>query len=278
VRNSLAGAGADVDGVETTFLDQFVNGGELADDGVDLDIHTQVPQVLNFGLHHFLRQTELGDTVHQHTARHVERFKHGYLMAELGQIGGTGQAARSGTDHSHFFAGGGGHFLRDNPVGQLPVGAEALDPADAHGLVFFAHCAVLLTLVFLGAYPAADGRQRVLLFQLLNGAGEIPLCSQLDESRNIDFHRAALAARFFLTLDAAVGFGYSDLLRVSKSYLAEVPGPHSRFLGRHFVFLRNNGLFRCFFFSHYFPPPQPQLHLCSAFAVYLSMASCSCGL
>ena len=119
-------AGADEHGLEAVLAHQLVDGHDAADDHVRLDLDTEGLQAVDFLLHDGLRQTELGDTVDQHAAGKVERFKHGDIVALLGKVARTGEAAGAGADDRDLRAdaaadSGEGGGLVDDLIGALIV-------------------------------------------------------------------------------------------------------------------------------------------------------------
>ena len=80
----------------------------------------------------------------------------------------------------------------------------------------------------LRADPAADGRQRVLLFYLLRRLRELPVLYQLHESRDVYLHGAAGAALRVLALQAAGGLGKRQLPGEAVRDLLEIPDPGAR--------------------------------------------------
>ncbi len=157
------GAGAEEYGVELAGQ-QLIHRGKLAHDGIELDVHAQRFYIINFSLHNLLRQPELGDAVHQHAAGGMQGFVHGYLVAELGQVGGGRQPGGARADNCHFLAGGRGQFggLSLFLVAKVPVRHVPFDAADGDGGVLLAQGADRFALSFLRADPAADGGERVL--------------------------------------------------------------------------------------------------------------------
>ncbi len=81
-------------GLVAVLAHQLVDGQHLADDHVALKIHAHLLQAVDLLLHDGLGQTELGDAVHQHAACHVQSLVNGDLIAQLGQVAGSGQAGR----------------------------------------------------------------------------------------------------------------------------------------------------------------------------------------
>jgi hypothetical protein len=86
------------------------------------------------------------------------------------------------------------------------VSHEALQPADRDRLEADAESTPALTLIFLRAHAAADGRQQILFAQGLIRRSEIAFGDAPDEVWNVDVDRAAFDARSVLALDAAFGF------------------------------------------------------------------------
>ena len=217
-----AGAGGDVHRLEAVFAQQFVDGQHLADDHVAFNVHTQLFQAVHFLLDDVLGQTELGDAVHQHAARHMQGFVDGDLVAHLGQVAGGGQAGRPGADHRDLAAVGGRLGRRGVHMFPVPVGHEPLQPADADGFALDAPDALALALILLRADAAADGRQRAGPGDDLVGGLKVALGHLGDKAGDVDVHRAAGTAGVVLALQAALGFLHGHLGGVAQGHLLEV--------------------------------------------------------
>ena len=63
----------------------------------------------------------------------------------------------------------------------------------------------------------------------------MPFGNQSDESRNIDIDGTAGNTAGFFALDAALGLGHRQLLRIAEGNLIEVVDPHLRILFRHLL-------------------------------------------
>ena len=87
-----------------TIVKEFIYGNGLADNSVVNDLDSHLDQVLDLSRDNFLRKTELRNTVYQHTAGLVKRFKDGYVVAHFAQIARTGQTGRAGADHRNTVA------------------------------------------------------------------------------------------------------------------------------------------------------------------------------
>ena len=217
-----AGAGADEDGLELLFLEQLVDGEDLADDHVGLDLDAHLLEIGNFGVDDLLGQTELGDAVGQHAAGQMQSLEDGDVIALSGQLAGAGQAGRAGTDDSHAVAVGGSGLQVGDAVVAGPVGDEALQTADGDRLALDAADALALALALLGADTAGDGGQRVGGAQDLVSAGQIALADLGDEIRNGDVDGTSADAGSVLAVQAALGLFLSLLQGIALSDLEEV--------------------------------------------------------
>ena len=201
------GSRADEDTLEALLL-QFGNRDGLADDCVGVELHAEGTQAVDFLVHDCVRQTELRDTVFEHTAYLVERFKHVYLVAVFGGIAGESQSGRTGTHYGNLGTCRSILITRITLITLIVViRYKTLEVTDSHRL--FAHFEVdtlALALFLLGADTSADGRQRRTLFDDLCGAEDIAFLEGLDKSGDIDVHRASLHTRGVLAVEAAVRF------------------------------------------------------------------------
>ena len=144
------------------------------------------------------------------------------LIALPGQVAGAGEAGGAGADDGHLVAVGGGANGLLGGVGVVPVGDEALEAADAHGLVLDAADAFALALGLLGADAAAHGGQRAVLGDDLIGGLEVALRHLGDKLRDMDLHGAAGHAGHVLAVEAALRLVNGLLLGVAQGYLFKV--------------------------------------------------------
>ena len=80
-----AGARTDEHAVDTA-VEQLVDGDGLADEDVQPDVHTHLPQLVDLRPHDLLRQAELRDAVDEHAAGLVEGLVDPDLVAAPGQL------------------------------------------------------------------------------------------------------------------------------------------------------------------------------------------------
>ena len=97
-----SGAGADKHGIIAFFLHQFVNRECFADHCINDHFHAQILESFDFAFYDILRQTELGDPIHQNTASRMQRFEQRNLVPHAGQIAGHSQTGRTTANDSHF--------------------------------------------------------------------------------------------------------------------------------------------------------------------------------
>ena len=122
----------------------------------------------------------------------------------------------------------------------VPVGGEALQPADTDGFALDAAHALAFALAFLGAYPAAHSGQGGGLGDHLISTLKIPCCHFLDEFGNMDAHGAARHAGMVFAVQAALGFVYGRFGGVAQGYFLEILIANLRGLGRHGVLLHRH--------------------------------------
>ena len=230
-----AGSGAD-EHCFISFLKELVHGDGLADDGIVYDLDTHLGQVLDLRGDNFLRQTELRNTVDQHTARFVEGFENGHVITHLAKITRTGQTGRAGTDHRDAVAVGLGRSrLGLILLRHVIVRYKAFQTADADRLAFQAADALGLALFLLGTHTAADRRQRVGRSDDVISRIEITVTDLFKEAGDLHADRAAAAAGAVLAVQAAGSFLHRGLCIISKSNLIEIAGADNRVLLGHFV-------------------------------------------
>ena len=231
-KHGQAGTGTDEHGL-IAHLKQLGDGQYLADDHVQLDVHTHLLQVGHLTHNNGLGQTELRDAVAQHAARQVECLKHGDRVALACQLAGTGQTCGAGADHGHLAAvlGRSGHV--GDVVGSGPVGHKALHTADGHRLALDAADTLALALVLLRADAAGNGRQCVGVGEDLISAGKILLSYLTQELGDGNAHRATGDAQRILALQAALGLVHRLLGGVAQGHFLKVTVADIGLLLRH---------------------------------------------
>lgn len=121
---------------------------------------------LDLCLDNVLLQLKAGNTVGEHAARALVLLEHDGLVALLGQIEGTGQTGRAGTDDGDLLIEAASarrrHHGRDIAGRSIKItlGDKLLDLVDSHGGIHAATGAGILAAAV--AHAAADSGQRVL--------------------------------------------------------------------------------------------------------------------
>ena len=133
-----------------------------------------------------LRQTELGNTVGQYTARLMKSLENRYLIAKLCQISRTGKTCRAGTDNSNFLSVGLFRLWGYKTVLSGPVCHETLQLSDGNGLTLDSADALAFALALLGAYTAADSRKGRRLGNDLCRLLEIAFFHFADKAGDVD--------------------------------------------------------------------------------------------
>ncbi len=161
----------------------------------------------------------------------MKRLKDAHPVPHLGQLGGAGEARRTGTDDGHPFgppAGDRGNG--EQVVLHLEIGYEPLELPDRHGGQLLAEDADLLALGLLRADPPADRREVVRFADFVDRAHVIFLQHQLDKRADVYADRAAGRAEGFFAFKAARGFHRRALDIESLRHLVEVVRPLHRIL------------------------------------------------
>jgi len=225
-------------------VEQLVDGFDLADDGVVLDIHAHLLDDIDLRVDDRFGQAELRNAVHQHAARQVQRLVDRHRVARAPQVDGDGQAGGTAAHHADALArvGANRRHVRQ-AVLALPVRREPLQPANRHRLPLLGEHACLLALLLLGAHAATDGGQHVRLFDHVNRTLEVALGDAPHEARDVHPHRAPDHAGRFLALYAAVGLDDRGHGEIAEGHLGEIGAPHVRLLLRHGLALDLHPLF-----------------------------------
>jgi hypothetical protein len=227
-------AGADKDRVVSVLLHELGDGADLADHVVHLEFDAELLQVLHFPLHDGLGEAELGDAVDEDAAGLVESLEDGHVVAGLDAVAGNGEPGGAGADDGDLLARLGGRLgHRRLALLGFPVGDEALQAADGHGLLLLAEDADLLALVLLRADAAADGGKEVGILDGRHRAGHVLVHDGLDEGRDVDRHGAALDAEGLLAHEAARSLDGGLVDGVPQRHGVEVLRPLVGVLLRH---------------------------------------------
>ena len=215
------------------------------------DVETEQIQFLNDKYQNLgLDQSELRDAVHQHTAGHMQGLVNGDLVAKLCQIACGGQAGRACADDGDLVAVGRRHDGGGVDIFTMPVGHEALQTANADGLVLDAAGTLALALALLRTDTAADGGQGRGTIDDLIGGFEVTLGHMADELGDVDADGAAGLAGLVLAVDAALGLVDGHFFGVAQSNFLEVLVADVGVLGGH------GALFGIHIESHLTFPPE----------------------
>ena len=136
-----------------------------ADGGRGANAHAERAHHVAVLLHEQARQTELGDTVLQHTADLGALFKYRDGTAQLGHFNGHGNTGGTGTDHSNLFAA----RRRGRPLLTIQIRCRdiVLDAREMHGCALAALGASTLALARMVAHHGADRAHGIVLEQQL---------------------------------------------------------------------------------------------------------------
>ena len=145
---------------------------QLVERHIATDLHaiaelgTHQANNFDLGLDNVLLQLKAGNAIGEHAARALVLLEHDGLVALLGQIEGTGQTGRAGTDDGDLLIEAAGARRRHHGWDiagrgiKIALGDKLLDLVDSHGGVHTATGAGILTAAV--AHTAADSGQRVL--------------------------------------------------------------------------------------------------------------------
>ena len=245
-----AGTGTHEDGLIAVLAHQLVDGEHLADDHIAFEIDAHLLEAVDLLLYDGLGQTELGDAVHQHAACDVQGLVDRDLIAQLGEVACGGQAGRTCTDDGDLVAVGLRHDGGSVDILTVPVGYEALQTANADGLVLDAAGTLALALALLRTDTATDGGQGRGTIDDLIGGFEVTLGQMADELGDVDADGAAGLAGLIFAVDAALGLVHGHLGGVAQSHFLKILVADVGVLGGH------GTLFGVHIESHFTFPPE----------------------
>src|SRR5664279_914600 len=154
----LAAAGRACGQEDRVVLGLEIGQGEVAAHGVvELELHAQTHDPLDFLPNHGSRQAVFGDADGHHAARYGHRLEDGHEIAEAGQVVGGRHSGRSAADDGDLLL---APLLRRDDGRKLArLGRETLEAPNGDGLVQGAASTGRLTRG--RTDPAANGRERV---------------------------------------------------------------------------------------------------------------------
>ena len=243
--------GADEHSLKAILLHKLVNGKESTGNSIALDFYPQLLQVVDFLFNNFfLWQTELRNTIGQYAAGGVKCLKNCYLISSLCQVSSCSKSCRACADDCHLLGirsiFNGLYFL---VLCHCPVCSKTLKTANANRFATLSKETVLLALALLGTYTSAYRRQGAGFLYYGDGSVKIPFLHFGNESWNIYFHRASLAALGNLAVQAAVCLSHSGFLIIAQGYLIKIMSTNLGILLRHFMLFK----YQC----HNYLPPKP---------------------
>ena len=189
-----------------------------------MELYAEGTQTVDLFIDDGVRQTELGNTVLEHTANLVQCLEDMYLVAVLGGIAGKCQTRRTTTYDCNLLSLSSfrlrSFFFERSGLSIGIVRAETLQIADGYCRVPHLEVdTVRLALFLLRAHTAADSRERRTLFDHSRCAKHVAALQFLDETGDVDVHRTALYATRVLAVEAAVALRDSLLERQTLVHL-----------------------------------------------------------
>ena len=232
-----ARARAEKDRFKPVFVFQFIDRKNAPDDGIRLDLHAKRPEAVHFLSDDLLGQSEFGDPVDEHAARHVKRFKHGHVVAEPRQVSRAGEPRRPRTDDGDLVPVGLRPDRRSRRMRHVPIGDKPFQPADADRFALDAARALAFALRLLRADPAADGGQRRRAGDHLVRLFKLSLRHQRNESGNIHGHGTAQNTGLVFAVQAALCLVHGRLFVIAERDFLEIFIADKGLLRRHRMLL-----------------------------------------
>ena len=126
---------ADKHRIIALLIEQRIDRNGATRDGIGLEHNAQTTQRVDLTCHDtLLGQTELGNTINQHTAHLVQSLENTHFVAQFGQVARTSQTRRTTTDDRHTMTVRLGALLVLTTIFDLPVAYETFELADGNRL------------------------------------------------------------------------------------------------------------------------------------------------
>src|SRR5208337_2786898 len=215
-------AGADVDGVESLFVHEFIDGDGAADDDIGFEFNAHLAHVVELLANDLLGQAKLGNTVDQHSAQLVKCLEDSHFVTLLNQVPGDGEARRAAADDCYFFSGrrNVGQNVRAHAL--LVIGDKALQIANAERLHFFRQQTLAFAVILLRADSSGNGGQHVIFANLGGGAEKISCDNQLDELFHLHANGAGVGAGGLGTFQATQRLLPRQFRTVAEIHFGEI--------------------------------------------------------
>src|SRR5579862_2586368 len=228
-----ARAGADVDGVETLFSHEFIDGDGASDNYVGLELNAHFTHVIELFADDLLGQAEFRDSINEHPAEFVQSLEHAYLVPLLNKIAGNREAGRTTAYDCNFFARGRNVGNDVSSHALLVVGNKALQIADSEGLHFFREQTLAFAVIFLRADASGNGGQNIIFANLRSCAEKVADHDQLHKFFYLHPYRTVIRAGGLGAFQAANSFLLREFWTVTEVHLTEVVGALFRGLFGH---------------------------------------------
>ena len=189
----LLGTDGDKDGV--VVLLQGAEGHVHTDLGVENDVDPSPLNVADLPLDDIARQTIVGNAIAHDAAGTVLRLVNIDMVAQPGQVVGTGQTGGASADDGDLLihlCNGLEVLVRGEALGIGPVGSETLQFADVHGLVHGTAAAAALT--GMGTDTAADAGEGIVAEHHPGGAHVIASGDEAHVAGDVDASGAGVLA------------------------------------------------------------------------------------
>ena len=210
--------------IETFFFHQFFNGKGATDYSINYNLYAQIFQCFDFVLYDFLRQTELGNAIHQYATSIVQCFVQSYFVTKFCQIACSSQTGRTAAYDSHFLTFGSNisNFNSIKTILTSVVSYETFQTTNSNRFAFDTKHTFTFALVFLRANATANCRQAILAFQDFNCFSEVFFSNCFDKFRNFYVYRTAFYTTRFRAVQAALCFIHCHFFSITKSYFFKV--------------------------------------------------------
>ena len=213
--------------IEALGIHQRINCNGTTYNNISLELNTQLTQSINLSSNDLLLwQTELWDTIYQHSTQLMQSLEYCHLITHLRQIAGTRQSCRTATDNSHLMSVGISFCYTFSVIFQTPIAHKTLQLTNSHWLALDTQYTRALTLSLLRTNTSANAWQRAILRDDIRSRLEIPRHNVVNKCRDIDIYWTRCYATWIFTIQTTRSLQLSLLAIITIAHLLKVGGTY----------------------------------------------------